>query len=137
MTRISVEVLAEDWQEGLAVLIDVLRRPDFENSVLRHYRTGPGYSTRTSRASGSGFQPKVELERILAGYPLAPADPGLSVTGQALRALAGRTLRPNRVVLGVGGNVPRAEVEAALNKLSEGWDSTDPRGTSTPDGPSI
>ncbi len=125
VTQISVEVLAEDWQEGLAVLIDVLRRPDFENSVLRHYRTGAGYSTPTSRASGSGFQPKVELERILAGYPLAPADPGLSVTGQALRALAGRTLRPNRVVLGVGGNVPRAEVEAALNKLSEGWDSTE------------
>jgi len=121
LTRISLEVLDEDWREGLGLLVDLLRRPDLEEGFIRGYRTGPGYSEPTSGLAASGFRPRVELERLLLGYPLAPADGGLTVNGKAVRDLASRSLGVNRVVLGIGGNVPRAEVEAALIDLSRGW----------------
>jgi predicted Zn-dependent peptidase len=122
VTQISLEVLADDWGEGLEILIDLLEEPDFDDELIRNYRTGPGFSTPTSRAAEARFRPKVELERILGGYPLAPPDEGLRVTPKAVRALASRSLRADRVVLGAGGNVPRAEFETALNRLTANWE---------------
>ena len=119
-TRVSLEVLPDDWREGLGLMVDLLRRPEFDEALLLRYRT-PGYSTPTSRVEENDFGPKVELERILGGYPLAPPEPGLTVKPEAVRALATRTLRSNRVVLGVGGSVPRADFQAALNDLTAGW----------------
>lgn len=121
LTRISLEVLDEDWREGLGLMVDLLRRPDLEQGFIRGYRTGPGYSEPTSGLAVSGFRPRVELERLLLGYPLAPPEGGLTVNGKAVRDLASRSLGANRVVLGIGGNLPRAEVEAALIDLSRGW----------------
>jgi zinc protease len=121
LTRISVEVLSEDWRDALALMIDLLRRPDLDEGFIRGYRAGAGYSEPTSGVAGSGFRPKVELERLLGGYPLAPPDPGSSLTPAAVRAVASRTLGANRVVLGIGGGLPRAEAESALEELSQGW----------------
>ncbi len=121
LTRISVEVLAEDWREALSLMIDVLRRSEFKDSFIRSYRTGPGYGF-SRRVADKGFRPKVELERILGGYPLAPPEPGLAVTTEGVQALVSRSLRANLVVLGIGGNVPRPEVVAALNDLTMGWE---------------
>ena len=121
LTRISLEVLAEDWREALSLMIDILRRSDFKDSFIRSYRTGPGYGF-SRRVADKGFRPKVELERILGGYPLAPPEPGLAVTTEGVQALVSRSLRANLAVLGIGGNVPRPEVVAALNDLTRGWE---------------
>ncbi len=132
LTRISLEVLAEDWREALSLMIDVLRRTEFNDSSIRSYRTGPGYGF-SRRAADPGFRPKVELERILGGYPLAPPEPGLSVTTNGVQALVSRSLRANLVVLGVGGNVPRSEALAALDDLTRGWE----RATGSPEAASL
>ena len=121
VTRLSLEVLAEDWRDGLSLMIDLLRRPEL-NETVAGYQTGPGYSVPTSSVAGNGFRPKVEMEKLFGGYPLSPPDPGTSVSSGAVRALAERTLRADLVVLGIGGNVSPRDAEAALEELTVGWE---------------
>ncbi len=121
-TQVSLEVLPDDWLKGLGLVVDLLRGP-LDEVLLRGHRTGLGYSTPNSRVEEVDFRPKVELERMMGGYPLAPPDPGIPVRPEAVRALAARTLRSNRVVFGVGGSVPSADLHAALNDLTDGWES--------------
>jgi predicted Zn-dependent peptidase len=121
LTRVTVDVLPEDWRPGLAVLVDMLRRAEVDPPFVRAYRAGPGYVAVTAGVAGHGFRPKVELERRLLGYPLAPPDPGTEVAVDAVRAIAARSLRPDSVVLGIGGRASRSEVESALNELTADW----------------
>ena len=121
VTRISLDVLPEDWREGLELLVELLRDPDLNASVIRRYRAGTGYSMPMAGVGGEGFRPKVELERRVSGYPLAPPDPGSTLSLAALRGLASRALRADRVVLGIGGNVPRDAAEEAVESTTRGW----------------
>jgi zinc protease len=70
---------------------------------------------------GRGFRPAVELERQLAGYPLAPPDPGLSISPAAVQAVVSRSLAANAVVFGIGGKISRQEAQAALDTVTDGW----------------
>lgn len=119
--HISLDVLPEDWREGLELLVQLVRSPDLDAPTIREYRTGPGYDMPMAGIDGEGFRPKVELERLLGGYPLAPPDPGQAVSAAAVRALVSRSLAADRVVLGVGGPVPRDEVEEVLESATRGW----------------
>jgi zinc protease len=121
VTTISLDVLPEDWLVGLELLVRLLRDPDLDATAIRQYRVGSGFSMPMAGTGGSGFRPKVELERAVAGYPLAPPDPGTTVSLGAIRSLASRSLAANRVVLGVGGAVDRDEVQQAIDALSNGW----------------
>ena len=58
---------------------------------------------------------------MTAAYPIAPPAPGLTVSPEAVRALATRTLRPDTVVLGIGGGFARAEAEGSLQAATDGW----------------
>ncbi len=120
-THISIHVLPEDWQEALELLVELVRNPDLDAAAIRAYRAGPGYSMPMAGIGGDGFRPKVELERRLGGYPLAPPDPGTAVSPAAVRALAARSLAADRVVFGVGGAVSRDEVEEILGSVTRGW----------------
>ena len=120
-TRISFDVLPEDWHAGLDLLIGMLAEPDLNAAAIQQYRVGPGHDTPMAGIDGEGFRPKVELARRVYGYPLAPPTAGTTVTPAAVRALASRTLRPDRVVLGVGGNIARKDVEAAIEAASRSW----------------
>ena len=121
VTTISLDVLPEDWRASLELLVQLLRDPDLDATAVRQYRAGSGFSMPMAGIGGSGFRPKVELERAVAGYPLAPPDPGTTVSLGAIRGLASRSLAANRVVLGVGGAVDRDEVQQAIEALSDGW----------------
>ena len=121
VTRISLNVLPEDWREGLELIVELLKDPDLNASAVRQYRAGPGYSMPVAGVGGAGFRPKVELERTLSGYPLAPPDPGSTLSLAALRGLASRALRADRVVLGIGGNVPRDAAKEAVESTTRGW----------------
>lgn len=118
-TRVSIEVLEEDWREGLAILIDLLRGLKPDPVALTAYRTGPGYTAVLGGVEGAGFRPAVELQRRLAGYPLAPPDPGVPVSAQAVRAVISRSLAADAVVLAVAGAVSRRDAVAALD--AGGW----------------
>ena len=119
--HISLHVLPEDWQAGLELLVQLVRNPDLDAGVIRAYRAGPGYDMPMAGIDGDGFRPKVELERLLGGYPLSPPDPGTTVAPEAVQALASRTLAADRVIFGVGGPVPRNEVEEAVEAATRGW----------------
>ena len=120
-TRISLGVLPEDWQAGLELLVEFIRDPDLDAATVRQYRSGPGYSMPMAGIDGDGYRPKVELERRIDGYPLAPPDPGTRVSLAAVRELASRTLAADRVVFGIGGAVSRDEVEGVLESATRGW----------------
>ena len=120
-THISLNVLPEDWRTGLELLVGLVRDPDLDTATVRSYRAGPGYRMPMAGIDGDDYRPKVELERRLGGYPLAPPEPGTAVSLAAVRALAARSLAADRVVFGVGGAVPRDEVEEALDTLTDGW----------------
>lgn len=120
-THISLHVLPEDWQTGLELLVELVRDPDLDAAAIRAHRAGPGYSMPMAGIGGDGFRPKVELERRLGGYPLAPPDPGTMVALARLRALAARSLAADRVVFGIGGAVSRDEVEEVLESATRGW----------------
>lgn len=121
VTTLSLDVLPEDWRAGLDLLVELVRDPHLDAATIRQYRIGAGYSMPMSGIGGDGFRPKVELERMVAGYPLAPPDAGTTVSLAAVRALAARSLRADRVVLGVGGAVSRDAVEAAIESAAGGW----------------
>ncbi|MGE0555971.1 MAG: M16 family metallopeptidase [Gemmatimonadales bacterium] len=120
-TTISLEVLPEDWREALDLMLELLRDPDLDAASIRRYRAGAGYAMPMAGIGGAGFRPKVELERLVAGYPLAPPEPGTAVSLEAVRTLAARSLAADRVVLGVGGSVARDSVEMAIESATEGW----------------
>ena len=120
-THLSLNVLPEDWREGLELLVELIRNPDLNAAAVREYRAGPGYSMPMAGIVGDGYRPKVELERRIHGYPLAPPDPGTTVSLGAVRALAGRSLAADRVVFGIGGAVSRDEVEEVLESTTQGW----------------
>lgn len=124
VTHISLQVLPEDWQAGLELLVALVRDPDLDAASIRQYRTGPGYTMPMAGITGNGFRPKVELERRVHGYPLAPPDPGTAVSPAAVRALAARSLAADRVVFGVGGPVSREQVEEVLEAATRGWASS-------------
>ncbi len=121
VTHISLDVLPEDWQEGLELLVELIRDPDLDAASIRQYRAGAGYSMPMAGTGGAGFRPKIELERRVHGYPLAPPDPGTMVSPAAVTALASRSLGADRVVFGVGGAVSRDEVEEVLESATRGW----------------
>ena len=117
-----MNVLPEDWREGLELLVELIRNPDLDAGAVRAYRAGPGYSMPMAGIDGDGYRPKIELERRVHGYPLAPPDPGTTVSLAAVTALAGRSLAADRVVFGIGGAVSRDEVESsALESATGGW----------------
>ena len=124
VTRVSLQVLPEDWQAGLDLLVALVRDPDLDAASIRQYRIGPGYTMPMAGITGNGFRPKVELERSVHGYPLAPPDPGTAVSLAAVRALAARSLAADRVVFGIGGPVSRDEVEGLLEAATLGWASS-------------
>lgn len=119
--HISLHVLPEDWQAGLELLIALVRNPDLDAGAIREHRADPGYTMPMAGIGGAGYRPKVELERRIQGYPLAPPDPGTMVSPAAARALASRALAADRVVFGVGGPAPRDEVVATLEAATRGW----------------
>lgn len=123
VVRVSLGVLAEDWREGVTLLVEALRRFSVDDAAVQAYRAATGYSRETARVETVGFRPTIELERLLNDATLAPPRPGAAITPAAVRALASRTLRPNRIVLGIGGNVARDAVETLLNDLTAGWQS--------------
>ena len=120
-THLSLNVLPEDWREGLELLVGLVRDPDLDAQTVRAYRAGPGYGMPMAGIAGDGYRPKVELERFLHGYPLAPPDPGTAVSLAAVRALAARSLAADRVVFGIGGAVSGIEAEEALEAATGGW----------------
>jgi zinc protease len=127
LTRVSVQVLPENWQQALAAVAGALREPRVDAAAVAAYRTGPGFVRQSRGLGGATFRPAVELARMSGGYPIAPPDPGRTVDRAAVAALVVRSLGAGAVVFGIGGKVVRADVERRLRDVTAGW----PPGAST------
>jgi len=115
LTRLSVEVLAEDWLEALTALVRTLREPGLTPSAVGTPRAaGPP-------AGGGATRPVAELTRLVGRYPLAPPDSGIPVRPESVRNLGERALQPGTIVFGIAGGVAAADAEAALNELTSAW----------------
>jgi predicted Zn-dependent peptidase len=123
VTRFTLQVLTEDWQPALSALVAALREPRLDPVAIDAYRTGPGFSRQTRGLGGPAYRPAVELARLVAAYPIAPADPGLTARRDAVRHVASRALQQGALALGVGGGVERVPVERELQALTAGWQS--------------
>lgn len=129
LTVITIEMLPDDWKPLLNQAIASLRAPTIDPAVVRGWRAGTGYASITAGVAGSGFRPKVELERLFGAWPFSPAPEGTQVSVAAVSALADRTLRPQAVILGVGGAVSSDEVRAFIRDATSRWS---PRGAEMP-----
>src|SRR5262249_14734087 len=121
-TRISLQMLPDDWKPALHALVDALRQASFEGAAAS-FKTGTGYAAQTRGLGGPTFRPAVELVRLVRTYPVAPPDPGQSVRPEALVSRSSRSLRPDAMVVSVGGGVARAEAERELQSATSGWRS--------------
>ena len=115
LTRVSIEVLAEDWKTALSALVRTLRDAGQDASAAGSSVTGPLPS------GGGATRPVAELARLVGSYPLAQPDPGIRVRPEAVNAFGERSLQPGSIALGIGGGVPAAEARAALFELTAGW----------------
>ncbi len=122
LTRLSLQVLADDWRAGVAAVVSTLKQVRLDAAAIASYRTGPGYAPQTRGLGGAQFRPAIELARLVANHPVAPPPPGLSLPRTAVASMVSRTLRPAQVVLGIGGGVARAEVQRELELLTADWD---------------
>lgn len=136
---LTLEVLSEDWREGLALVVARLRQFEGDEAFRRPYRTRPPVTGGRVDVAARGFQPRMELERVLGQHPLAPTPAGLEISTQVARALASRSIGPKQIVFGIGGHVNADGAAAALRDLTSGWDpSSDvPRRRSSPAAPPL
>ena len=121
LTRVTVTTLADDWRQGLSALVGALRQPRLDAAAIDSFRTGPGYARQTRGLGGAGFRPAVELARLMAEYPLAPPEPGLTLRREAVGGVVSRSLRPDAIVIGIGGGLTRADALEELESLTSGW----------------
>ena len=124
LTRVTVQTLADDWRPALAAVVAAIRTPRLDHPTIAAYRTGPGFARQTRGLAGPGFRPGVELARLVAEHPIAPPQPGVAVRPEAVRIVAARALRPDEVVLGIGGAVTREDARRDLEALTSGWQAT-------------
>jgi predicted Zn-dependent peptidase len=121
LTRVMLTCLSDAWPKGLAAVIGGLRDVRIDATSTGAFRTGPGFARTTRNLGGAAFRPAVELAGMTAAWPIAPPAADLTVSPEAIRALAARTLRPDTVVLGIGGGFARTEAERSLQTATEGW----------------
>ena len=99
LIRVSLQMLADDWRQGLSALIGGLRELSLDAAAIEAYRTGPGYARQTRGLGGAGFRPAIELARLAGDHPVAPPRPGLTVP-----ATCGRQLRSPQCASRLGGS---------------------------------
>jgi len=126
VTRISVEVLAEDWRAALTALVNAVRDPGLGSAGAAQTGADPsGLSSARAIA---------ELGRLVGHYPLTAPAPGTPVSAAAVRALGHRSLQPGSVVFAIGGGIPTDDAGAALAELTAPWQPT-VEGPPVPAGP--
>src|SRR4029453_16584212 len=93
-TVLTLEVLAEDWQPALRLVVERLRGFEIEEARRSPYRAGGGSAAGRVDVAAAGFQPRIELERILGMHIRLTVSPGMEVKADGVRSLASRSIGP-------------------------------------------
>ena len=119
--RLGGPTITGGRREGFELLVELVRDRDLDAQAVREYRAGAGYSMPMAGIVGDGYRPKVEFERRIAGYPLAPPDPSTTVSLAAVRALASRRLAADRVVFSASETFAVEHVRRGGTDRLLGW----------------
>jgi predicted Zn-dependent peptidase len=120
----SLSVMAKDVDQGLSLLADLLRRPQFDPALFPLVQQS--FLTNISRAADS---PAGALGRAFPGqlygdhpYGRVPTTASISaITRDDCVAFWKKYLQPDSMILGVAGDIGKDEIVAKLEKVFGDW----------------
>lgn len=123
--HVSVYIVRGDLREGLAVWRDVLLEPAFDADRLdrakkRMVKELQEINNRPRRLASTWFRRLIYGENSPGGYVPMRADIE-GVTAAEMRAIRDEFARPERAVIGVGGDIDPDEVTALLEEALGSW----------------
>ncbi|MGH9162822.1 MAG: M16 family metallopeptidase [Vicinamibacteraceae bacterium] len=130
--RASVSALEEDFPEVLQVFADVLRRPAFDAGRLHVEAQGQNASIARQNDDPNDILSR-EFDKVLYGkdspYARIPTYQTIAnITRDDLVAWHKKYFHPNRIVLGIWGDITVAEATALVKKIFGDW----PKGPEPP-----
>ena len=123
-TTVSLSVLAKDLEEGLGLLFDVLRHPEFREEPLKLARARSIEQLRQANDQPDRILSR-EYERLLYGdQPLtwqATKKTYEGLTAADLKAAHAKYFVPKNMILAAAGDFSQADLKAGINKAVAGW----------------
>lgn len=138
-TRIRLSLMREDWEKGLTLLEDILRRPGFDARVFDVAKKQALIALKRQGEDAESVSMREEMIWHFQGHPYG-RDPlsGLktipTITRQDLKAFINTYFVPANMVVGIAGDIKKEVVVAGLEKFFENFPSrpAPPRILSTP-----
>lgn len=139
---VTLEVLDEDFDLGLDLLADVLRRPSFPEEELEREREYQLAGIRAQKDQVLQLAVKAMRRELFGaqGYGLDTSGSEESVAALTLdqiRAHHRRLAVPNNAVLAIYGRVDTARVRAAVESVFGSWPSADAGLSDLPSAPAL
>ncbi len=126
-TQLGLSVRRADLAEGLGIMADLLRRPDFASDKLELARRSAREAVRRRNDDPDEIASRLLSAALYPGHPLG-ASPTLTsldaVTREHLQAFHRGHFRPDNLWVAVSGDVRRADLQPLLEQLLGDW----PRG---------
>jgi predicted Zn-dependent peptidase len=126
VTTVSLSVMKEDWNKGLALLEEVLTRPGFDPDVLDVVKERSLIALRRQGGDAETVAGREGLIWHFRGHPYGrdPLD-GLEtipkITREDLKAFLSTYFVPSNVVAAVAGDIDKAGVMGGLKKLFQAF----------------
>jgi len=125
-TTVSLSVMAKDLDEGLGLLFDVLRHPEFREEPLKLARARFIEQLRQTNDQPDRILSR-EYERLLYGdQPLtwqATKKTYEGITAADLKAVHAKYFVPKNMILAAAGDFSKADLKAKIGKAAAGWAS--------------
>jgi zinc protease len=127
-TQAGLSARRDDLAEGLTILIDLLRNPEFAGDKLELARNKAVEEVRRQNDDPDGIASRLLMAALYPGHPLgdSPTEKSLAaITREHLVAYHRTYFAPNNLWLAVSGDVRRAELLPLLESLFAGWPRQD------------
>lgn len=136
---VSTQVLARDFEKGLGLIADVLRRPAFAPEKLERIRRELHAERRSGRTRAEELLVEAFYAIVYAGHPYATPINGTDATSDAIGRedvvrFHAESFAPQRTTFAVGGDVDGGRVEEAFERAFGDWRAAVPAGTSASPG---
>jgi zinc protease len=135
----SLDVLAKDFEKGLAIFAGLVRRPAFEPARLELAKLQAIEGIRR-RQDNPGSVVSREFVKVLYGpdHPTAresTIDSITRITRDDVVAFHQRTIHPNGIILGVTGDFDKQAMLASLREVFGDWKKGEVPDLTIPDAP--
>lgn len=129
--------LSRDWGEISSLFTDVLVGPRFAAEEIEHSRRVAEEDIRSIPDHSAQLCTKVFLENLFEAHPYGKLTTGSleslqTMSTEKLRRYHAAWVRPDRLTISVAGAVPRAQLDAWLERLDQATSRLRDGGASTP-----